>query len=523
MSDSQDNLNLSGLEYYTLRDYGAMFLRRKWLIIITTFTVAVLTAAVAYFLPNSYRATTVILVDPQKVPDYYVNPTVTSNAGDRLGTLRQQILSATRLGQIVDEMGLYKELKKKESQDEIVELMRHDITVGVAASAHADKGLEAFTVSYVNSNPAVAAQVTNRLASLFIEDNIKNREQTVMGTADFLQKEMEDSQRDLKLKEDKITELKTKYVDVLPESEPMHVQALSSLQLSLQNERDTVNQAEQQKVYFQSILGEGASVVNLDTQEMPQVTGMETEKAQLEGEVDQLRQRYGVSYPDVVKKTIQIRDLTDRIEKAKKDDTARRALAKPMPEKARNPVVRSQIAKLDDDIQEHKRRELQIEQQIQHHQAMLAQIPVFQQQVSAVMRDYEAAQDHYKHLVDRNFSANMAADLEIRQKGERFEVLDPAQVPYKPSSPDRPIINLLGLAAGLVIGLVGAFGLEILDPSVKTEREVVGELNAPIFGEVPWLPTQGGNRRQRMRTIFAWLGSTALAAVYSVLLVMTWR
>jgi uncharacterized protein involved in exopolysaccharide biosynthesis len=125
MSDSQDNLNLSGLEYYTLRDYGAMFLRRKWFIIITTFAVAVLTAVVAYFLPNSYRATTVILVDPQKVPEYYVNPTVTTNAGDRLGTLRQQILSATRLGQVVDEMGLYKELKKKESQDEIVENMRN--------------------------------------------------------------------------------------------------------------------------------------------------------------------------------------------------------------------------------------------------------------------------------------------------------------------------------------------------------------------------------------------------------------
>jgi succinoglycan biosynthesis transport protein ExoP len=523
MSDSQDNLNLSGLEYYTLRDYGAMFLRRKWFIIITTFAIAVLTAVVAYFLPNSYRATTVILVDPQKVPEYYVNPTVTSNAGDRLGTLRTQILSATRLGQIVEEMGLYKELKKKESQDEIVENMKNQITVGVAASAHAEKGMEAFTVSYVNSNPAVAAQVTNRLASLFIEDNIKSRELTVMGTADFLQKEMEDSQRDLKLKEDKITELKTKYVDVLPESEPMHVQALSSLQLSLQNERDAVNQEEQQKVYFQSVLGEGPSVVNLDTQDNPQVTGMETEKSQLEGEVDQLRQRYGVGYPDIVKKTIQIRDLTDRIEKTKKDEAARKAQLKPLPEKSRNPVVQSQIAKLDDEIQEHKRRELQIEQQIQHHQAMLAQIPVFQQQVSSVMRDYEAAQDHYKHLVDRNFSANMAADLEIRQKGERFEVLDPAQVPYKPSSPDRPIINLLGLAAGLVIGLVGAFGLEILDPSVKTEREVVGELNAPIFGEVPWLPTQGGNRRQRMRTIFAWLGSTALAAVYSVLLVMTWR
>jgi polysaccharide biosynthesis transport protein len=139
------------------------------------------------------------------------------------------------------------------------------------------------------------------------------------------------------------------------------------------------------------------------------------------------------------------------------------------------------------------------------------------------MRDYEAAQDQYKHLADRNFAANMAQDLEIRQKGERFEVLNPAQVPYKPSSPDRPMLNLSGLAAGVIVGFIAALALEIFDASVKTEQEVVGQIGAPVFGEVPWLPTAVDKRHRRLSTIFACAGSAMLAAVYSLLLFAAWR
>src|SRR5215469_6223387 len=135
MTDSQDTLNLSGLEYFTLHDYGRMFFRRRWFIIIATFAVAVLTAVFVRFLPDRYQATTLILVDRQKVPDSYVNSTVIASASDRLDMLRQQILSTARLNQVVDEMGLYKELRKKRSQDEIAALMRTGISVSVAASS----------------------------------------------------------------------------------------------------------------------------------------------------------------------------------------------------------------------------------------------------------------------------------------------------------------------------------------------------------------------------------------------------
>ncbi|MGB8543328.1 MAG: Wzz/FepE/Etk N-terminal domain-containing protein [Candidatus Acidiferrales bacterium] len=523
MAETRETIGFAGLEYYTPRDYARTFGRRKWLILVGTFAIALATAVVTYFLPNSYKATAVIVVDPQKVPDSYVNPTTTESSVDRLTGLRQQILSTTRLGKVIDDMALYTELKKKESPEEIVQDMRKDITVdpvsgGVAA--HGQKMLEAFTISYKNRSPVLAAQVANALAKQFVDDNRQIRALTVEGTSEFLQKELDDTQRDMKEKEDQITLLKTKDPEEGPETEVIQVQALSTLQTELQTEQDAVARAQGQKASLQASLASGPSVIDLDSQESPAVTSLETQKAQLQDEVDQLRKRYGPSYPDVVKKNLQITDLQTRIDQARKKETAK---ATPAPLKQRNPVIQSEIAKADEEIQKHQTRQQEIQQQISLHQSILERIPLFQERLSALTREYEAAEDHYKRLQEQKFSANMTADMEAKQQGERFELQDSAQIPTRPDTPDRPTINLIGLGAGLLLSIVGAFALEILDPSVKTEREVVGQLGAPVFGEVPWLPSKGNIRQKRLQALFALASGAVLAAAYSFLLVVTWR
>jgi polysaccharide biosynthesis transport protein len=522
MNDPQGAIGLSGLEFFSPRDYVRVLARRKWLIILVTLGFAVAASTVICFIPNSYKATTVILVDPQKVPDYYVNSTVSASIIDRLATLRQQILSETRLSQIIDEMGLYKELKNKLPQEELVRRMREDIMVDVGLTPKGEKTLGAFSISYFSSNPNVAAQVTNRLASLFIEENIKGRAQAVQGTADFLTTELEDAQKDLKIKEEQITALKTHYVSELPESESSGVQALTSLQIQLQSEREAINQAQQQQIYLRSMLGENPAIVNLDTQQSSGDDSAQSQLSQLQGELDDLRKRYGPKFPDVLKKEIQIREVENRIAEAKAQGGPA-PTGKPTRVRTRNPVVESQLAKLDDVIHQHEQRQKEINGQIAVRQSQLERIPLFQQRMSSVMRDYQAAQDHYKYLLERKFSADMATDLEVRQKGERFEVLDPAQVPYKRYRPNRPLFNLASLAAGILVGFASALGLEVLDTSLKTEREVVSELGAPIFGEIPWLPTKSENLRKFRRTIYACAGTSALASVYLFIVVWTWH
>src|SRR5215813_10120773 len=120
----QDNKvlgRLAGLEYFSLRDYGHLLNRRKLMILATTLAIGLVVSVVAYRIPNQYQASTTIMVDPVKVPESYVKSTATIDANQRLAMLQGQILSDSRLSNIVNELGLYNTIKTKLTQGEIVD------------------------------------------------------------------------------------------------------------------------------------------------------------------------------------------------------------------------------------------------------------------------------------------------------------------------------------------------------------------------------------------------------------------
>ena len=117
----------------------------------------------------------------------------------------------------------------------------------------------------------------------------------------------------------------------------------------------------------------------------------------------------------------------------------------------------------------------------------------------------------------------MSSNLETRQKGERFVVLDPAQPPQSPARPNRPLIDLLALIVGLCVSVAVVIGMEILDGTVKTEKEITTLVQVPVFGEVPFLRSPIEQRRERHRALFATSGSVLLGAAYLVLVIISWR
>ena len=178
---------------FNIYSYIDMFLRRIWYVIIPFVLV---TAGVITYLtvtPKIYKANTMVLVTPQKVPENFVRPTITANIQDRLQTMSQEILSRTRLEQLIAEFKLYPEETRSEPMEQVVEMMRKDIQFEVKAAGQGDRresGGGYFNISYAGKNPTVVAQVTNKLASLFIEENLKYREQQAQGTVEFLENEL---------------------------------------------------------------------------------------------------------------------------------------------------------------------------------------------------------------------------------------------------------------------------------------------------------------------------------------------
>src|SRR3974390_1328859 len=182
---------LAGLEYYTLRDVRALLWHRKWLLVSVSLFISLAVCVVAYRLPEQHQAGTLIMVDPGKVPENYVKSTATIDANQRLNLLQAQILSDTKLSQVIDELGLFRSAKATKPLGNLVNLLRTNIDVKPTTSGPVNRAtLRSFTVSFTAQNPSVAAKVSNRLASLFIEENLKVREQQVEGTADFFEAQL---------------------------------------------------------------------------------------------------------------------------------------------------------------------------------------------------------------------------------------------------------------------------------------------------------------------------------------------
>ncbi len=514
--DTGPALRLGGLEYYTLHDYKRLLLRRKGTIISLTLATALMVSVAAYFYPNYYQAKTVVQVDPGKVPEFYVKSTATISAAERLALLQQQILSNTRLAQVIDELGLYANLRKTTTQDQVLLQMRKDIEVEAVTFTNQARDLEAFTISFTSRSPNTAAQVTNKLASLFIEENLRSRQDQVIGTAQFFDRELENAKRELADKTQRMEALKARYYAELPESQNAHVQAIGSLQLELRAEMDAISRAQQQKVILQSLLADTPQVVDLDSVATSDgSSGLQAQVARLQNNLDQLRSRYGPEYPDVVKKTAEIESLQKQIKQQEKSG-ASGAVSPPVPAR-HNPVIESQIEALDQDVKKHEEREKEMKSQIEYYQSKLEGSPAVARQMAVATRDYQNAEDHYNHLQERKFSADISSDVETRQKGERFVILEPAQPPARPSQPNRPLLDGLGLLAGLLISSFAVLVFEVMDSTIKTEREVTERLSVPIFGEIPWLVTQVGKRRSRLRMALATSGNTLLALGYLAL------
>jgi len=516
MNKETAGIRVSGLEFYSLRDYRKLFWRRKWLIVTVTLTVACMVSFAAYRAPSLYEAKTTIMVDPGKVPDSYVKSTATIDASQRLSLLQEQVLSTTRLSRVVDELHLYEGLKSILSRDEIVARMRKDVVVTPASLVAPGKDLRAFDISYTSHSPTIAARVADRLASLFIEENLKVREQQVLGTVEFFDHELDAAKQDLDQKGKKLALLKARYFAELPESQAWHAQALTSLQIELRSEMDAVSAAQQQKVYLESILADAPSVSNLDSS-LGADTELDEQLGRLEQEMDQLSARYGPSYPDVVAKASDIEKLKKQIEQQKSPGATARPLLNGN-RKHHNPVIESQIAQIDSEVQERRARETKLKDQITYHEAVLEKAPAAQQELTSATNDYNDAADHFKRIEDHKFSADISSDVETRQKGERFVVLEPGQAPTHPSSPNRPLLDLLGLVGGFILAVVLVFVLEIADRTIKTQRELAERFRAPIFGEIPWRATKRDLRKGWAMSVLAGTANLALALAYSGLL-----
>ncbi len=492
---------------FNIDDYTEIFLRRIWYIVIP-FAV-ILAAAVLYALslPKMYRATTLVLVTPQKVPENFVRPTVTSKIEDRLQSISQEIMSRTRLEQVISEFKLYEEQAKSLSREEIIESMRKNIEVEL-------KGKEGFfTISYVGRDPKMVTLVTNKLASLFIEENLKLREQQAQGTSDFLSVELNAMRTKLEEQEATITNFKRQHISELPEQREANLRIFEQLQLQSQKINDNMKAAQDRKVLIQKQISdmkmqialgrpsenpkgeETATKTEPDLSQMPLQSqqGLSYYEAQLirqKNLLSELKSKYTSVHPDIVRTEKYIADLEKKIEKmrtkAKGEDPKMKELAfLSSPVVASFKAMENQLIATDLEIKRLQEEDAKLKARIAGFQRRIENTPIRELAMANLARDYQNTKESYETLLKKSQEAQQAENLERRQKGEQFKVIDPARIPEKPMQGKVLKILLFGLGLGLGTGLGMAFLREQMDRSFRDAEDLEATMDFKVLANIP--------------------------------------
>jgi polysaccharide chain length determinant protein (PEP-CTERM system associated) len=498
---------------FDIQDYLAIGLRRKWYILIPLVICALGSFGVYKYLPKVYKATTLILVQPQAIPENYVRATVTDTVANRLNTISQEILSRTRLEKVIQEFNLYAEIRKRLPLEEIIEIMRRAIEVKVQEPRR-DATTNSFSVSYEGGEPKTVMMVTNKLASLFIEENLRVRESRAEGTSEFLIKELESMDARLKRKEQDIRNFKERTMGQLPQQLDANLRILERLQQQLKTTNESMRATEDRSIVIQNQIEllrkrEPAQVIrvgsqgdiNIDRGEDPLITQL----GNLKRDFAIAQSKYKETHPDVVdlKKRIadlepRVKDLIEKTGQAREGKIAEQNVPAPILDPETQRLLTQYNEQYNAAVLEAKRlrdEEKELKQQLIFYQRRIEDTPRREQELVLLTRDYDLLKTNYQSLLDKKMQAQMAENLERKQQGEQFKILDPARLPEKPIKPDRNKILLMGAVIGLALGLGLTWFRESLDQSFHTVSEVESYLEIPVLATIPNLNREMKERK----------------------------
>src|SRR5579885_870643 len=436
----------------TLDDYLAMLRRRSKLILIPALVAPLVGFLISYAFTPKYTSQALVLVEGQKVPEGVVQPVVTYDLAQRIATMQQQVLGRNRLQPIVEKRpGLFRGGK---SLDDVLEDVRTNLTIepvmtdlssiGNASGGGARRrpgqggGVPGFYVNFTTANPHDAQDVCNDLTSAILTQFQNSREEVAVSTTDFISRQLEEAKRNLDDQDAKLAAFKRQYVGQLPGDEDNNLKVLGALNSQLDANTQTVNRAQQDKAYTESMLSQQLAAWK-SSQGSSNPQSLETQLTNLQSQLLSL-----------------------------------------------------QVYQYEEFIAAATREQKRLAEQIRQYQSRVAISPEVEEKYKQLTRDYDTAQKFYADLLAKKSASEMATDMEKRQQGEQMHLLNAANLPEAPSFPNRPLFAAGGLGAGLVIGMGLALWMELRDKSIRNEADVIASLQMPVLVTLPWVTEEAG-------------------------------
>jgi protein tyrosine kinase modulator len=507
-------------EPITLERFWNIVRRRRRAMFVALTVVWLVACALAWFLPPRYMSESTILIEQPQVPEKLVLPNVVLDIQAHLQTLTQEVLSRSRLQRIVDDLHLYSgRLDRLLAGGDVIARMRKDIkvnlvptTTGLVQANTKSSEVTSFTISYSGSDRQLVQEVTSRLTSLFVEENLRARQQQSETTTQFLDKQLQEARVHLDEQEKQIKEFKARFVGQLPGELQSNLQILGALQARLEQANEGLNRSEQQRLYLSSMLSAYHDTPSLALENgTAKPVDVTTELQRLKSELAEMKSRYTDGHPAVV----QIRDEIAKAEQLKAEmekdkDKGNVPLSRGVAE------IQSQLKGNELDIQNRQKEIASLQSKMQVYETRLNETPLREQQLQELSKDYTELRTNYDDLSKKRDASALATNLQKTEQDEQFVVLESPRWPSSPYFPDRLLFTLGGIAAGLAAAFATAFMREAGDDRIHTEGEVSTISKAPILVAIPPLTASSDITTARWRVV-----AEAACAILAVTMMTT--
>ncbi len=491
-------------------DYLAILKRRWWILLLPLLILPIVSYSFSYTIQPEYLSQTLVLVEGQKVPEGYVKPILAEDLDSQLATMKEQILSRSRLQPILENYNLFSNLHG--DMDARLELMRKDIDIKPIHS-EIGRGLPGFFISFKANDPRVAQAVCTEITSMFTNQNLKLREQSAEGTTEFLKSQLDSAKRSLDEQDAKLAQFQQRNMGKLPGEEEGNSNMLSSLNTQLEAANQDLARKEQDRSYLQTLLAQATNnpitplIGNATPAPIPMsnpaLDGEQAELQTLQNQEADLLLHYTSDYPDVIAMRRRITDLKKKMAQQASTPVTARTPGSPVTTRESVAVqqMRAQLRAADLGIEEKRKEQGALQSQIHSYQERLQSTPAIEQEYKLITRDHDQAQAFYNDLLGKMHTATMSTDLEKAQEGEHFQVMDAANLPDQPTSPKRSVFAASGAGFGLALGLAIAGLLEYRDTTLRSERDIWAFTSLPTLGVIPVSDTPEMRARTGLKRI----------------------
>jgi len=487
-------------------DLAGMLRRRLSVAAAVAGAIFLLSIVLAAVLPGQYDAAATLMIEPQSVSKSLVEAGLEdSDLNNRLHLMQMQILSRGRLSRVIDELGLYPEESAEMTREDIIVMMRQQISVvPVLPEMEVDVRnlqINTFQIGFRSESPRIAAAVANRLAQDFIEQHIKERVQVSGDTSEFIDAELERIAGRTREVDGRIAVIKSENAGRLPEDFVSNQRRLERTIASVRDARRDVALAESDETFYR--LQASSGIDGRNTSGQPDSPNERLQRLELLLAEYEAR-GFTEKHPDVLETREQVEIFRDHAAASVNDPEA----GSPQQTLALGEADRARLraASAHADLERMQEQVVRLEEQ-------LSVTPRVAEQLSLLESERDHLRASFREFSAKRLEASVAADMERRQKGEQFRLLDSAISPPKPTTPNRPLIVILGLLLGLASGAALAFVIETLDPSFHESRSIQMQTGLPVLAAIPDIILQSDRERMHRHRLLAVLLAAGISTV----------